>query len=584
MAKHQVVSIDIGASAIKLSQLERTASGLHLVSVGIELYPRKSPMGEIDDQTIQQTLQKLWKKVLGRKKLPVVLSIPRLLVTSRRLKNLPASVTDDQLPGLVAIQAETELPFAPENAVFDYHDVRRDAETGVSVELIAARRDAAQKQIDYLKPLGVLPSAVLPSSLGIYVLAGMQLNDNSSDRRIMVVDVGASRTDLCIMQKSALEFSRSFPVGGDLLTRYYQDETSDDFESAENKKFANAGLDERSESSTPTYVWAEEFITELRRSIGAAKRELDLTEGALLREIWLCGGGAQIAGLPTYVATQLQIPARLWNPLDALKSSISDQSLGNWDGLLTNLQSIEGFSSSSAVSLGLGVNALSQQIELDLLPKEEKAKLTQAERKSQMLKGVAAGAVLLFGLVLGGLTCRVSYQSKIYDLDSEIRSIRGAESSAKRALVKDLAIADLLAPRSSPLDIFRELSVRFADRTKIAWTNLNMSHLDEPDKAKIVFSVEASSHQEVSKMLSAMAQSGLFREIKSGQITSIERDKKQISQVQVTCNLSLEAVRMFAQARYLHPIGVQIEPEETDIGPEAEEVESVSTQDDNDDK
>ncbi len=583
MAKHQVVSIDIGASAIKLSQLERTASGLHLVSVGIEPYPRNIPLGESDDQTIEQTLQKLWRQLLGRKKIPVVLSIPRLLVTSRRLKNLPAAVTDDQLPGLVAIQAETELPFAPENAVFDYHDVRRDAETGVSVELIAARRDAAQKQIDYLKPLGVLPSAVLPSSLGIYVLAGMQLNDNSSDRRIMVVDVGASRTDLCIMQKSALEFSRSFPVGGDLLTRYYQAETSDDFGSAEKKKIANADLEEPSETSTPTDVWADEFITELRRSIAAAKREFDLTEGKFVREIWLCGGGAQIAGFPTCVAAQLQIPARLWNPLDALKSSISDESLGNRNGLQSNLQSIEGFSGSLAVSLGLGVNALTRQIALDLLPKEEKAKLTHAERKSQLLTGVAAGAVLLFGLGLGGLTCRASYQSKIDDLDNEIRSIRKAESSAKKALVRNIAIADLLTPRSSPLDIFREFSVRFADRTRIAWTNLNISHLDEPDKAKMVFSVEASSHQEVSKMLSVMAQSGLFREIKSGQITGIEREKKQISQVQVTCNLSLEAVRMFAQARFPHPIGVQIEPEQMAIESESEEVESESTEDDNDD-
>jgi Tfp pilus assembly PilM family ATPase len=124
-------------------------------------------MGEIDDQTIQQTLQKLWKKVLGRKKLPVVLSIPRLLVTSRRLRNLPATITDDQLPSLVAIQAETELPFTPEHAVYDFHDVRRDEESGVSVELIATRREAAQKQIDYLKPLGILPRALLPSSLAI---------------------------------------------------------------------------------------------------------------------------------------------------------------------------------------------------------------------------------------------------------------------------------------------------------------------------------------------------------------------------------------------------------------------------------
>lgn len=574
MAKHQVVSIDIGASAIKLSRLEQTPAGLQLVCAGIEQYPQDNPTGEIDDKTIQQTLQKLWKRILGRKKIPVVLSIPRLLVTSRRLTNLPDAVTNDQLASLVAIQAETELPFTPEQAVFDYHDVRRDGETGVSVELIAARRDAVQKQIDYLQPLGILPRAMLPSTLAICVLAGMELNGNSSDQRILVVDIGASRTDLCVMRGKVLQFSRSFPIGGDSLTRYYQTETGDDFGSAERNKIANAELNGRYQSATPTYVWAKEFITELKRSIGAASRELDLTESELVREIWLCGGGVQISGFSTYVAAQLQIPARLWNPLEALRSSIPNQSLENLDELQPNRQSIEGFGSSLAVSLGLGVNALTRQITLDLLPKEEKAKLTQAERKSQMFMGIAAGAVLLFGLALGGLTCRASHQSKIDDLDDEIRSIKGAESRAKNALVKNLAIADLLTPRSSPLDIFREFSLRFTDRTKIAWTNLNISHLDDPDKAKIVFSVEASSHQEISKMLSTMAQSGLVKDIKSGQITSIERDKKQISQVQVTCNLSPQSVRLFAQARHRHPVVGQIETEETDIWSEKEEKQS----------
>ena len=289
MAKHQVVSIDIGASAVKLSQLEQTPAGLQLVSAGIEQYPQDNPTGEIDDKTIQQTLQKLWKRILGRKKIPVVLSIPRLVVTSRRLTNLPDAVTDDQLPSLVAIQAETELPFTPEQAVFDYHDVRRDGETGVSVELIAARRDAVQKQIDYLQPLGILPRAMLPSTLAICVLAGMELNGNSSDQRILVVDIGGSRTDLCVMRGNVLQFSRSFPTGGDSLTRYYQSETGDDFGSAERNKIGNAELNGRSQSATPTYVWAKEFITELKRSIGAASRELDLTASELVREIWLCG-------------------------------------------------------------------------------------------------------------------------------------------------------------------------------------------------------------------------------------------------------------------------------------------------------
>lgn len=581
MAKHQVVSIDIGASAIKLTQLEQTPSGLHLVNAGIELYPQDDPMGEIDDQTIQQTLQKLWKRVLGRKKIPVVLSIPRLLVTSRRLSNLPAAVTDDQLPSLVAIQAETELPFTPEQAVYDYHDVRRDSESGVSVALIAARREAVQKQIDYLKPLGILPRAVLPSSLAICVLAATQLNGEPSDQRTMVVDIGASRTDLCMMRERVLQFSRSFPVGGNSLTRHFQSETGGDFASAENNKFANAALDEFSQSSTPTHVWADEFVTELKRSIGAAGRELDLTAGDLVREIWLCGGGAQIRGLSAYVAAQLQIPTRPWNPLGALTSSSANQSLEDLDKSQPYSQSIQGFGGSLAVSLGLGVNALTRQITLDLLPKEEKAKLTHAEKRSRMLMGVAAVAVLLFGLVLGGLAFRASHQSKISHLDDQIRRIKGAESTAKKALIKDLAIAELLTPRSSPLDIFREFSIRFADRTKIAWTNWNISHLDQLDKAKIVFSVEASSHQEISKMLSVMAQSGLVRDIKSGQITSIEREKKQISMVQVTCNLSTEAVRMFSQARHLHSIGSRIEPEETNFSAETQQEEASESKEDN---
>ena len=82
-------------------------------------------------------------------------------------------------------------------------------------------------------------------------------------------------------------------------------------------------------------------------------------------------------------------------------------------------------------------------------------------------------------------------------------------------------------------------------------------------------------------MLSVMAQSGLVRDIKSGQITSIEREKKQISMVQVTCNLSPEAVRMFSQARHLHSIGSRIEPEETNFGAETQQEEASESKEDN---
>ena len=543
MAKNQIVTIDIGTSAIKLVQLEQTAAGIRLVNAGIEAYPYTTPTTEIPIEVISETLQRLWRRVGGRSA-SVVLSIPRLSVTTRRLTNLPAAATDDQLSNLVAMQAETELPFRVEGAIYDHHDVHR-SEEGISVELIAARRETVQQQIDYLKPLGITPQGVMPSTLATSVLAGIVNDkDDSSAEMTMVVDIGAGRTDLCLIAGKVLRFSRSFPIGGNHLTHLYQQETESDFEIAERRKIMDAALNQHLQTTNPSYEWAERLVAELTRSINGAKRELNINGDRLVSEIWLCGGGARLSGLTGYIADRLEVPVLLWNPLDAFKEV--------WDEQGSDAQAVDGFSDTLAVALGLGVNALTSQIPLDLLPSEEKVKLTQAQQRKRTLMAVAAGLVLLIGLGLGGLTQSRIHQAKIVALDGAIRNISQAESNAKRTLTKDLAIVNLLEPRVSPLDIVRELSVRFSDRTKVAWTTLNITRLDDLERAKITFNIEAQSHQDVSQTISTMAQSGAFTNIKSGQVTSIERDKKPIFQAQITCNLSKDAIHQFVQTRDLN--------------------------------
>ena len=542
MAKNQIVAIDIGASAIKLVQLEQGTSGIRLVNAGIEAYPHTNSTTEVSPEVIAETLQRVWRRMSGRNT-SAVLSIPRMSVTSRRITNLPAAATEEQLADLVAMQAETELPFRVEGAIYDYHDVHR-SEGSISVELIAARRETIEQQIDHLKPLGLAPTGVIPSTLATSVLAGIvNLENDSSTEMTMVADIGAGRTDLCLVSGNALRFSRSFPIGGNHLTDLYQQEMGSDFEVAERRKIMDAALNEHLQATNPSYGWAENLVAELQRSINGAKRELNLTENRIVREIWLCGGGARIIGLTEYLANRLEVPVLRWNPLDAFKEV--------WDEHHSNVQSVDGFSDTLAVALGMGVNALTTRISLDLLPSEEKVKLTQAQQRRRTLMAVAAGLALLLGLGLGGLTWSRIHQAKIVALDGAIRNIRHAESNAKRALTKDLAMVNLLTPRASPLDIVRELSVRFADRTKIAWTTLNITRLDDPEKAKITFNIEAQSHQDVSQTISIMAQSGAFTNIRSGQVTSIERDKKPIFQVQITCNLAKDAIQAFAQTRYL---------------------------------
>ena len=234
MAKNLVIAVDIGTNTVKLLQFALHSSEIRLVRTSVASYPRESATGDIDVATVSRTLEELWHEVKGGKH-TVVLSIPRLLVTTRRLTDFPAAASDDQLSSLVSMQAETEIPFSAENAIFDYHDVRR-GENGVSLELIAAKRESVHKYIDYLQSIDIVPMGIIPSAMATAALARPLLLGNAPDQTTMIVDIGAGNTDICLFQGQKLGFSRSFPIGGNDLTHRYQDEVGGDFEFADRMK------------------------------------------------------------------------------------------------------------------------------------------------------------------------------------------------------------------------------------------------------------------------------------------------------------------------------------------------------------
>jgi type IV pilus assembly protein PilM len=554
MARTSVIAIDIGANTVKLVQFALSSSETRLVRAGIASYPRLSATGDIEAETVSQNLEQLWHDVKGGKH-TVLLSIPRLLVTTRRLSDFPAAVTDEQLSNLVSIQAETEIPFSAESAIFDYHNIRR-GENGVSVDLIAAKRESVQKYINYLKPIGVVPMQIIPSAMATATLARPLLGADAPERTTIIADIGAGSTDVCLFQEQKLRFSRSFPIGGNGLTLSYQDEVGGDFEFAERIKLGRAGLDQESTDRIPTYRWAEQLATQIEQSIGAARRELEPASSGEVDELWLCGGGAQIAGLADYLAKRLGIATKLWNPLDAYREQ----------GGRIDMAPVGDVGNTLAVALGMGMNAATSEITLDLLPREEKAKLTQSEQRRRLIYSFAAGVVLFAGLGLGGLTLSRTQRMESTVLDEEIRRIAQSESRARQTLAKNLAIADLLTPRVSALDILRELSLRFSDRTRVAWTNFHISRLDELNAAKITFNIEARSHGDVSEMIRVMGQSGLFTNIKSGDVTSVKREKEMFFHTQIVCNLSSDAPQILAQSRFPSKgSGIQDQEEEKPV-------------------
>jgi len=546
VAKKLATAIDIGADSVKVVQLEETSSGIKLVNFGIERYPRPDIDAEVSDDTIVSALRNVLSQANIKTK-SAVISIPRALVTQKRLnfQTRTSALTEEEIDEMVALQAEVEIPFGANNAIYDHHNIQKSPE-GMSAELVAARKETIARYLGILKSAGLQADAILPSTYAISAVALNQLASNNMEVNyeatataiekheytVMVIDIGAEYTDLCLLRSNRIAFSRSFPIGGDRLTKAYAKEQGLSYENAEEYKISNSNLEVDLSESVPTYEWAERLSEELQRSIQAFGR--DMLGAEKVDNIWMCGCGATIPGLAQYITDSLEIPAELWNPLAAFESNLP-------------AELPEKMKYTFAVSLGLGLNALTNKVSVNLLPAEEVQRKEKAKQRLFTLSYAAAALILIVGISVGANTWISSRNAHLEEINLRLQAVQKASEQAIDLLIDDLVMTKMLSPRVSPLDILKELSENFPDRTKVALTNFTLDRTQ-----KITLNVEANSHAEISNLISKLGRSKLFTDITSGQISTTEKKKgKQILQAQVVCKLSNNAAKYVKELKEL---------------------------------
>ncbi len=547
MAKNQVVAIDIGSAAAKIVHIEKISGTLHLINAGVISYSDPD-----NPQHISEVVRKLWNQLgikqnfFNKHKMEIGIAIPRRFASTKRLSNLPPSTTDAQLPSVVEMAAETELPFQTEESVYTYHDVQRTVET-LSVELVSSRRDTVARYMGFLNETKVTPSAVIPSMLATATVASKALSNTTA--RTIIIDIGAEYTDFCLMRGPTLEFSRSFSISGNQLTRTLMMDTELDSEAAEQEKQHIPA------HQIPTRTWTRSFIGELERSIDAAEREINDDEPEAIAEIWLCGGGSRVPELAEACQEQLQIPTRLWNPLQT----------GALDTSNTSTQVLETYGDALTVPLGVGIHLLEVEEPVSLLPTEVGVKRVESTRKHQQLITAGIAGIVLLVLVLSGVTWSRSQKAKVALLDDQIATFGSLQVDANKQLALELVLADKLTHQISPLDILHALSTLFKDRTKVAWKTFEVNNLDDLQKTRITFSLQASSYEAFNSMLGTLNSSKLFSNIEPGEVTVTGDERRPTYEVKINCRLSREATQKFAQTRYPKPVFETKMAEEKDV-------------------
>lgn len=211
-----MVGIDIGSHTIKIVEVERAGNGYTLVSSGVVAVQNVDIDKFTSDKeyaALGDIIRKLHKQA-GITNKDVVVSIPETQAFTRTI-HFPL-LTDAEIASAVKWEAEQFIPIPIQEAVVQHTILERNEKSTppeVIVLLIAAPKAIIEKYVKVVQAAGLTAMAVETELVALSrALAPI-------DRTCMIVDLGATSTDIGIAKNGNLSFSRSIPIGGLAFTR-----------------------------------------------------------------------------------------------------------------------------------------------------------------------------------------------------------------------------------------------------------------------------------------------------------------------------------------------------------------------------
>lgn len=317
-----LVGLDVGSSAVKLVELkERKPGSFQLLKIGLEpLSPEAIVDGSImDSSMVVDTIQRL-NATQNVKNSNFATSLSGHSVIIKRI-SLPA-MSPEELAESIQWEAEQYIPFDINDVNLDYVPLDT-AVPGENVEviLVAVKKE---KINDYTSVITQSGKACALVDVDAFALQNCyEANyDIEEGRTVALVNVGASVTNVNIMNGSVSQFWRDITVGGNQYTDAIQRELNLSFSEAESLKRGESVGDYSVQQVIPILnSVSEDFAGELRKTLDF----FTATSGAEgVDQIMLAGGGAGVMNLETVLRDKFGIAVEILNPFRRVAFNESD--------------------------------------------------------------------------------------------------------------------------------------------------------------------------------------------------------------------------------------------------------------------
>lgn len=334
--KQSYIGVDLGAGGIKFCELQNEKGRARLVTYSFtERLPDAEPMNLIDAP--KDTVD-LLKKMVQKAKTTTTRAVAGLPIASvfSAVITVPKTANEKDFKEAVHWQAKKLIPVPLEDMVLDFKKItapeekkrsekkggkegkgkkaeKKDDAKTQPVLITGASKAMVQKYVTIFKQAGLeLVSLETEAFALIRALVG---KDRSTT---MIVDIGALRTNIIIVENGIPYVTRSLDMGGATFTKAIGATLSMDMRSAEQMKcdiksvssiYPGEGLPKVFDSAL------QPLVTELKYSMGIHTGAQEKSvQGKQVEKIILTGGSALLPSLSDYVAKQLGLRTYVGDP------------------------------------------------------------------------------------------------------------------------------------------------------------------------------------------------------------------------------------------------------------------------------
>ena len=318
MAKKEnlLVGVDIGTHAAKVCQLQKTATGYTLVTIGSATLPP----GAVEDGVLQEPdqvgeiISKLFKNLKFKKNTKIGISISGYSVIVKKI-NLDV-MEERELDQYIKAEAEQYIPFDIEDVYLAYQDLKTAKEEydRTDVMLVAAKKEVVDSYLDMLRDIKLNPLLV---DVDGFALENIWNTTEPIQEDIALIDIGAAKMNINIISGGASVLARDIVVGSQQLTDQIASNFDIDEEEAEKIKLGVIPAGERQQE-------LEEIFTSVCTNwIFEIKKAIDLYTSKRpdrpLSKIVLSGGGSKVHGLAEFIHNETGIEVVQFNPFAGMK-------------------------------------------------------------------------------------------------------------------------------------------------------------------------------------------------------------------------------------------------------------------------